>query len=658
MKSKFNIKKWKGLLKALLAPALFFASSCNTLDVPPPNIVTDDDIFTSEEGVTAYLARMYRDMPIVEFYGGLRGGEGVAPDLYTGQFIECPATGTRKIGNSSLEHYGGYYNSTTKEYVRLWDYAAIRRQNYFLQEIDRYEGRPHTAGRIRELKAHTYWMRAFRYFEMVKRYGGVPIIDVPLNYPEQTIEDLKRPRDRERDCYDFILADCDRAIENFSSDPATRKAGYANRWDAYALKSRVALYAASIARYGPLYSGGHMYHDGLTGVVSDSAAYYYRTAYDAAEEVVRSNLYQLYMSKWREGDRAAIAENFSSIFYDLSSKEAMFSLQYLQLLSTAVFDANNLPYQVGTKYSGKISPTLDFVELYEYADPSLLSAALRSRSGERFRLSAELTGTDNAPRFYESPLDAFEGIEPRLEGSITLPGSECRGQTIEIRYGIMPAGQQSYNSGTLLHTASFDQEYNGMTVQGLSGMGADQTTSTGFYNRKWFDPDLPEEYIKDTSHGTVVPWQEFRYTEVLLNIAEAVVELRSLGEPVSQEMLREAADYVRQIRLRAGARADRYDANTLTVDAVRLERRKEFYMENKTFWDLRRWRVSHEEMNEKQWNLVQPVYFWDRQQYYVRRDSIPFNDRQTFLPRQYYFDIPSFARNSNSSLINNPSQNF
>jgi hypothetical protein len=640
----------------LLLLPVFFCASCNTLDVPPPNIITDAEVFTSEEGVTAYLARLYNDMPMVMFYMGLVAGTET-PDVYTGQYIACPYRNTPHVGSGSLSNFTGDYLA---ERLRpIWNYKAIRRQNYLLQVIDDYAGDPHTPDRIEELKAHTYWIRAFRYFEMVKRYGGVPIVDKVLNYPEQSVEELKQPRNREKDCYDFIIADCDRAIAGFSSNPSSRKAGYANKWDAYALKSRVALYAASIAKYGPKYQGGHMYPNGqgITGVTTDSAGYYFRVAYEAAEEVVKSGLYELYKSKWKAGDAEAIEENFASIFYDLSSKEMMYSMQFQQLLFMAAFDANCLPYQVGTKYSPKPSPTVDFIEEFEYADAALLSTELKSKSGERFKLNEALLGTDQSPKLYDSPLEIFEGIEPRLRASVILPGSEARGEVIDIRYGIMPAGSPlQYNEDKVMTTADFDAKYNGMPIQGLSGMGADQTTSTGFYNRKWFDPALPEEYIKDYIHGTVVPWQEFRYAEILMNIAEAVVELKSLGEPVSDEMLSEAVKYIHDIRERAGAKADKYDKNTLTIAAVRAERRKEFYFENKLFWDMKRWRVFHEEVNEKRWNLVKPIYFWDQKKYYVKRDSTDQDNRWTFNSSNYYFSIPH--RSENNLLIGNPTENF
>jgi len=646
--------RWKEQLAVMMLSVFFFAS-CNTLDVPPPNIMTDGEVFSSEEGVTAYLARLYTDMPLVQFYMGVLAGTAT-PDIFTGQFIACPYSTSAHIGGSSLAYFTGDY--VAEKMHPVWDYGSIRRQNYFLQVIDDYAGKPHTPERIAELKAHTYWIRAFRYFEMVKRYGGVPIVDKVLNYPEQTAEELKQPRNREKDCYDFIIADCDKAIAGFSSDPGSRKAGYANRWDAYALKSRVALYAAALAKYGPKYSGGYMYPDGqgITGVIKDSAAYYFRMAYDAAKEVVNSGLYDLYKAKWVAGNDDAITENFSSIFYDRSSKEMMYSMQYAQLMFTPAFDANCVPYQVGTKYSPKPSPTVELVEEFEYADASLLPDALKSKAGTLFRLDAALLGTDQSPKFYDSPVDVFEGIEPRLRASITLPGSECRGEIIDIRYGIMPAGSTQFNEATLKHSADFDLKYETMSVQGLSGMGNDATTSTGFYTRKWFDPALPEEYIKDYIHGTEVPWQEFRYAEILMNIAEAAMELKDLGEFYSPSMLDEAVKIIHDIRERAGAKADKYNSGNLTIQAVRDERSKEFYFENKLFWDLKRWRVFHEKVNDKRWNIVKPIYFWDQKKYYVKRDSTDQNNRWTFNSNNYYSTFPH--RSENNLLIGNPTQNF
>ncbi|MDR3095099.1 MAG: RagB/SusD family nutrient uptake outer membrane protein [Bacteroidales bacterium] len=651
----------KNLTVGLMVLGLSGLWSCVDLDVPPPNFTTDDEIFTSEEGVLAYMARIYKDVPIIQFWQGERAGADT-PDTYVGDFIKSIYNNNGNVGGSTFNKWTGNYSPNERW---VWDYGHIRRTNYFLETIDKYEG-SFAPEKVRSWKAQALWIRAFRYFEMVKRYGGVPIVDKVLNYPKESLDEIKRPRSREKECYDFILADCDKAIELFGSS-TERVEGFANKWDAYALKSRVALFAASIANYGEKYPAGAYYADGITGVKKEHAAGYYQMAYDAAKAIVNGGQYALYKNSWKADDPAAIKKNFEEIFYVTPSanKEAMFSLQYMQLQSTGTHSANCLPYQLNPGYGGSQSVTLDLVERFEYADAALLPDALKSKAGQPFVLNEALTGTDNAPILYQNPLDVFEGIEPRLQGSVTLPGSVIRNEEIEVRYGIMPKGATSYNATDVKHTASFDLRYEEdgqeMTIQGKSGMGFDRSTCTGIYNRKWFDPALLEEYIKDTSHGDVNPWIEFRYAEVLLNIAEVAVELNVLtGET---EKMAEAAQIIRDIRERAGAQADKYNAATLTIEAVRSERRKELYFENKTYWDLVRWRVAHEEINGERWEGVKPIYFWTGngdKHYYMKRDypagSESGDKRFTFTQRYYYQDIGQDK--ANELIIPNPEQTF
>jgi hypothetical protein len=138
----------------------------------------------------------------------------------------------------------------------------------------------------------------------------------------------------------------------------------------------------------------------------------------------------------------------------------------------------------------------------------------------------------------------------------------------------------------------------------------------------------------------------------LLTVAEIAVELKDKFGDASK--MAEAAQYIHDIRERAGAKADKYNASTLTIAAVRSERRKELFFENKTLWDMYRWRTMHEEINNKQWNIINPIYIWDGDaqgnHYYLRRDSAGQNYRKTFNPQYYYQSIPGVSRNPNLEL--------
>src|SRR5690606_30899034 len=76
-----NIKNMKKLFVVVITGVLVCFNSCKKLDLKPANTLQDEQIFTSEAGINAYLSTLYRNLPIEDFrYGpasadGLEGGE-------------------------------------------------------------------------------------------------------------------------------------------------------------------------------------------------------------------------------------------------------------------------------------------------------------------------------------------------------------------------------------------------------------------------------------------------------------------------------------------------------------------------------------------------------------------------------------------------------
>jgi hypothetical protein len=621
MKSITILSKIK---RIVLTTSVVWISSCNTLDVPPLNVIGDAEAFTSEAGVKAYLSSSYHEVPVWQFHGGSLAGSSTM--VYSGEIVGPYADGSN-VGSTSFHRMGWYIPST-------WDYATIRRINYFLEEFPKYAS-SFPAGEANTYKAEAYMMRAFRYFEMAKRFGGVPLVKRVMKYPEESAEEMAVPRSKEAEVYDFVLEDIDAALSLFNDD-VKGPTGHFDKWTALALKSRVGLYAGSIAKYGPRYELGHLYKGGLTGVPTERASEYFKIAADAGAAIVASGNYELYKAKYPDK-----ALNFWNIFWDSASKESIFSVYYTLHNNATMFDANNRPRQNSRFYDGLCAPPLEVLERYEDAN-----------TGQLFILDESKTGTNAAPKLYKNTYDIFETIEPRLKGTMILPGAEFCHEDIEVRYGIVPPG------GTLndLITSGQDYQmtvtYDGVTmyVQGASGIGNLASTGTGLHNRKWLDPELDKALLQTFIQGALTPWIEFRYAEILLNIAEAGVELKELGDA---SKMAEAADCINQIRDRAGAFNKNFNASTLTVADVRSERRKELYYENKTYWDLVRWRTAHEEINQKRWNIIKPIYFWDGdgdKHYYMQRDSASQNYRNTFNQQFYYQAIPGTERNPNLEL--------
>jgi hypothetical protein len=582
-----------------IAAALF---ACNDLNVPPINIVGDKEAFTSESGITAYMARLYRDLPIEDFMtnsGGIRSNPEGSTHDYTDETMN-PNPRRSNLSGTDFTY---------------WDYAPVRNMNYFLQEFPAYAG-SFPENTVNAWLGEIYFLRAYHYYAMVKRYGGIPVVKEVLNYPGQSIEELKKSRDREVDCIDFILSDLDEAIRLLPA--ASLAAGRANRHIAWGMKARVALYAASIAKYG------NIQLNGILGVPSELAQGYYRTAYDAALETAKGG-YELYN---KGGDLAA---NYSNIFLDQSSPENMFVKYYKYPDYAHHYELFMIPWQIrgAQNYSGRGNPTVDFIERFDDID------------GNPFVLE---TGTDDNPIFYADRMELFAKAEPRLKGIVIFPGDEYKGVIIDVRKGIVEAGKSIRDATS---TDSFTDEYNGMTYQGASGMGYNETTSTGSYIRKWLNPAIPRAEV--ALDRTETPWIEMRYAEMLLIRAEAAMELQSFGDGSKVD---DAVACMKAIRERAGAKKE-YSATDLTIELVRKERRMELFFENKTFWDLKRWRIFDREFSNREMKVLWPIYVWDQQKYYMKK-TVFSEFRYTFQPVSYYQKVPEAEIQKNTLLVQNP----
>jgi len=108
-----------------------FISSCTDLDIPPKNILGEEDIFSSIEGVESNLARIYSRLPIEDFKYSQRYGF-FGPESWGGYWPRVCATG-EAIGRDMFPQY-------TYEEFRYWDqaYAEIRDINTLIEKLPDY----------------------------------------------------------------------------------------------------------------------------------------------------------------------------------------------------------------------------------------------------------------------------------------------------------------------------------------------------------------------------------------------------------------------------------------------------------------------------------------------------------------------------------------
>src|SRR5690606_10154226 len=152
------------------------------------------------------------------------------------------------------------------------------------------------------------------------------------------------------------------------------------------------------------------------------------------------------------------------------------------------------------------------------------------------------------------------------------------------------------------------------------------------------------------------------YAEVLLNAAEAGVELQLAGVPThdGSNLLQVASDAIDEIRERAGATklTGLITADVTGRNIVRKERRKELAFEHKAKWDIRRWRVNHYEGRDGFWGENRDKNKFSNNENYRFRGIYPFFSTKEgkyfydarfqwvasktfgYTPVDYYWEIP------------------
>lgn len=618
------------------------------LDIPPPNIVNDRDIFSTAAGIEAYMARIYSQTPIEDFKWN-------------------PSTGFKSFFNGSTATFTGEGISRDQaggtEGFNYWAdaYILIRDCNYFMETLPSFASN-FSAANVNSWLGEARFIRAFTYFALAKRYGGVPIVDKILTKPGQPIEEvaanidsLRIPRASEQAVWDFIASDLDYAYANMAE---TNKTGRANKYAAAALKSRAMLFAGCIARYNT--SNLSVGSVQVAGIPAAKANEYFKASYDAAN--LLNGKYSLYKKSWSATDKAAQANNYAQIFLDGTSAENIFVRQYKYPDAVHWYDYNNVPRQL---WSGggaaQTNPTLNFVEMFE---------GLPKNADGTF----QTTDVDGNYLLYDNLNQPFANAEPRLKGTILFPGDVFKGVTIELRRGIdistptggysrllavgatgayptsrlvsqsgpgVATGVVTLPNGTKMNAAGESGFYT--NINGVAG------NISGFTIKKYLDPNKPTAEVQNNRSEQA--WIEIRYAEVLLNRAEAAYELYSAGQ--GGNYLTQALADINAIRERAGATLATA-AELSSVDVVRKERRKELAFENKTWWDLKRWRIIDKEQNNTRWKILNPIFASNAMKYYFDDRPDERNSLFTFDPRWYYQQIPTAVITKSPNIAQNP----
>jgi len=195
---------------------------------------------------------------------------------------------------------------------------------------------------IRMWRAEARFLRAYFHFELLKRYGPIPIVTSTLSI-NGNYENTPRPTMKE--VVDFIAKECDIAADTLELTPwrnVNDAFGRATKGAALALKSRLLLYAAS-----PLYVDFGDTNE--ANKPTDVALW--KLAANAAKAVIDLNQYEL-------------ASSYGDLFKnDFQNKEYIFVRRYA---ANSDFEKSNFPVSFGGK--GGTNPSQNLVDDYEMLD--------------------------------------------------------------------------------------------------------------------------------------------------------------------------------------------------------------------------------------------------------------------------------------------------
>jgi hypothetical protein len=331
-----NIKWATGIL--ILATII---ASCkkNLLDVYPTDSLSDATVFTDISLVNRFLNDTYGTMP----NGFNRRDQNPADAGWSrGMSALAMAEDDAEANNLAASTQGinaGTIPTTWAYADDIWtqNYAVIRKTNMIMENIDKVPADDAIKSRM---KAEAQFLRAFCHAELVKCFGGVPLM-LKAGTPDESII----ARNSYDECVTQIIKDCDEAAANLPVTYPASDLGRATKVAALAVKARILLYYASP----------------LNNTSNDASRW--KTAADAAKAVMA------YGPPPGSGDYGLYSDYYRLFLEKLGNKEVIFARKFQNPGINPSDGARNKWYMsvpgVNDGAWGGFSPTQDLVDAYE-----------------------------------------------------------------------------------------------------------------------------------------------------------------------------------------------------------------------------------------------------------------------------------------------------
>ena len=519
---------------------LFMASACNDgYEKEPVEHFTLDYLFSRADSAGIQARYFLNNI----YYEHLPSGY----NRINGDFLDAASDDAISINNNEPEIYKlfmGRYSAVSRLTDMEWGgyYQGIRKANILINNIDVVPFNLTYINALGEtkplnytMKAEARFLRAHFYFELVKRYGGVPLIGDNVYVLG---DDVQLPRNTFAQCIDYIVRELDEIKDDLRSLPmadATEFAHAPTKEACLAMKARVLLYAASpLFNEKPLEAGNE-----LIGYPSyDSGRW--NLAAQAAKDLIDQ-----YGPKGKGTLNLAQADrNIFVDFYGGNNPELIFFRPVGK--NKSIETANGpLGFSGNSLGNGNTNPTQNLVESFLMKD-----------------------GTKYVSTSVDDP---FKNRDPRLDFTILHHGSRWLNTTLDTQVGGThnPSGAQY--SRTCYYMAKFMKDY--------------QTSSN-------YEDNIHLWVMY--RYGEVL----LNYAEALNEVALAGGTIDNKEVLNSLIQLRKRAGIEPGNENYYGLPAPQnYDAAEMR-EIIRNERRIEMAFEEQRYWDIRRWRIAEDIFKE------------------------------------------------------------
>lgn len=364
-------------------------SGCEDLNQEVKTTLSDEQIFISYDRTLTHSVGTYAALP--DGFLSINGAMRASASDEAEHTLETSNVQKFNVGSwNQISNPDNVWNDLFKGIRRANQYLiradSIDWSNYILYQTPErqliYEER---LKKVNRTKYEIRYLRAYFYFELVKRYGGVPLITEELPY-NADIQDINRSS--LDDCVQFIVSECDSAIAVLSETYPNEELGRATKGAAMALKSRMLLYAAS-----DLYNNSD---NELVSLIATDRDTLWQDAADAAKELIDLGIYSL-------------DPEYAGLFKTFDSPEIIFTRRNGASNS---FEKTNYPIGYDLGKSGT-TPTQNLVDAYEMVDGTTISE----------------------PGTSYDPQNPYENRDPRLEMTIVTNNSMFKDRPVEIWEG-------------------------------------------------------------------------------------------------------------------------------------------------------------------------------------------------------------------------------